>query len=113
KGAHYIRVTNMRGMPVSKDVPSELREIYKDMCVDHLQSHKRAPKKVEIQRFQHVLLWKQKRKNITVASFDDGLIEIGRKYCFNHQSPLCGKCPVNRYCEGHQSDRSLIDDYRT
>lgn len=113
KGAHYIRVTNMRGMPVSKNVPSDLQEIYKDICVNHLQSHKTAPRKVEIQRFQHALLWKQQRKNITVASFDDGLIEIGRKYCFNHQSPRCEKCPVNQYCEGYKSDRSLIDDYRT
>ena len=113
KGSDYIRVTNMRGMPVSANVPPDLQDIYKDICVNHLQSHTRAPRKVEIQRFQHALLWNQQRKDITVESFDDGLIEIGRNYCFNHESPKCEKCPVNRYCEGYQSDKSLIDDYRT
>ena len=113
KGTDYIRVTNMRSMPVSANVPSDLQEIYKDICVNHLQSHTRAPRKVEIQRFQHALLWKQQSKNITVESFDDGLIEIGRNYCFNHQSPKCDKCPVSQYCVGRKSDKSLIDDYRT
>lgn len=112
-GKHYIRVTNMRGMPVSKNVPSELFDIYKDICVNHLKTHKREPKKIEIQRFQHALLKQNGDEKLTVSAFDDGLIEIGRNYCLNHENPRCTECPINQHCDGKNSDRSLITDYRT
>ena len=112
-GKHYIRVTNIRGMPVTTSVSSELRDIYKIICVDHLKSHKREPRKVEIQRFQHVLLWKNRNNNLTVSAFDDGLIEIGRNYCLNHEKPRCTECPINKHCKGYNSDNSLIRNYRT
>ena len=112
-GKHYIRVTNMRGMKVSKNVPQSLSATYKDICVEHLQTHKRAPKKIEIQRFQHAFLFQNGNNNLTVSAFDDGLIEIGRNYCMNHDTPRCTECPINQYCEGHNSNRALITDYRT
>ena len=112
-GKHYIRVTNMRGMAISKDVSPELLGLYKDICVEHLKTHKREPKKVEIQRLQHALLMQNKDESLTVAAFDDGLIEIGRNYCLNHENPRCTECPIKEHCKGYQSNRSLITDYRT
>ncbi len=112
-GKHYIRVTNMRGMAISKDVPLELSDLYKDVCVRHLKTHKRGPKKIEVQRFQHALLMQNKDEELTVAAFDDGLIEIGRNYCLNHENPRCAECPINEHCKGYQSNNSLITDYRT
>ncbi len=112
-GKHYIRVTNMRGMAVSKNVPSDLIKIYKDICTKHLKTHKREPRKIEIQRFQHALLSQNGDKNLTVSAFDDGLIKIGRNYCFNHENPRCEECPINRHCDGRNSNSSLITDYRT
>lgn len=112
-GAHYIRVTNMRGMRLSIEVPVTLRNLYVEICMNHLYSNTRAPRTIELQRFQHVLLREQNDENLTVAAFDDGLIEIGRNYCFNHANPRCGECPINNHCEGYLSRRELITDYRT
>lgn len=115
-GKHYIRVTNIRGMGISKSVPTDLHDIYKKICVNHLKSHTREPKKIEIQRFQHALLWQSNNINgtkFTVSEFDDGLIEIGRNYCFNHENPRCSECPINKHCEGYNCDKKLITDYRT
>lgn len=113
KGTHYIRVTNMRGMRVSADIPTDLVDVYKGICVNHLKSHKIEPRKVEIQRFQHALLWQSKEENLTVSAFDDGLIEIGRNYCLNHEQPRCESCPINQHCKGYQSNNALITEYRT
>lgn len=112
-GKHYIRVTNMRGMKVSKEVPPGLRSTYIDICTGHLKSHVRAPKKVEVQRFQHALLRQCGSEKFSVAEFDDGLIEIGRNYCFNHEKPRCDACPVRAHCAAAKGKKSLIDDYRT
>ena len=109
-GAHYIRVTKMRGMRVSAEVPADIRSTYVDLCINHLKSHKKAPLKTEIQKMQHPLLFQEKAK---VSAFDDGLIAIGRNYCLNHSEPNCRQCPINRHCEGYQSKRALITDYRT
>lgn len=113
-GKHYIRVTNIRGMKVSESVESNVLDSYREICVNHLKSHSRAPTKIEIQRFQHILLRDRVSQGLTVAAFDDGLIEIGRNFCFNHADPKCENCPINQHCEGYQSaDQSLIKDYRT
>jgi len=104
-GTHYIRVTNIRGMRASKEVPSYLREIYNDIAMNHLKTHQRPPRTVEIQRIQHIYLKTSfSTTGLGVANFDDGLIHIGTKYCFNHADPLCAKCPINDLCEGYQSN---------
>ena len=109
-GAHYIRVTNMRGMAVSAQVDQDVQNAYKTLCVNHLRSHKNAPQKIEIQRFQYPILYLNKQR---VSDFDDGLIEIGRNYCYNHENPNCANCPISQHCRGYQSDKSLITEYRT
>lgn len=109
-GAHYLRVTNLRGRPVTEPVDDSVGDLYRALCVEHWRSHKRAPQKIEIQRFQHPLLYRDGRM---VSDFDDGLIEIGRNYCYNHDAPNCGECPIRRHCRGRREDRPLIADYRT
>lgn len=109
-GAHYIRVTNLRGMAVTAPVDEEVRSAYKTLCVNHLRSHRNAPQKIEIQRFQHPIL---QLNDQCVSDFDDGLIEIGRNYCYNHENPDCANCPINQHCRGYQSDKRLITEYRT
>ena len=113
-GTAYIRVTNIRGMKVTTAIPSHLFSEYVDLSVNYLKTHKRSPKKVEIQRIQHVYLKNNYQKmKLGVADFDEGSIYIGTSFCFNHSDPLCDKCPINHLCEGYQSNPSLIDDYRT
>lgn len=109
-GKHYIRVTNMRGMKISRTLPGEIVDAYNEICVNHLKTHKRSPQKAEIQRLQHAMLMMHKKG---VAEFDDGLIHIGRRYCHNHDQPDCANCPLRECCEGATSDRKMIDDYRT
>ncbi len=106
----YIRVTKMRGMAVSEEIPRDMVDLYNDICIDHLKKAKKKPKKIQIQRFQHPILMQRKDK---VSEFDDGLIAIGRDYCLNHGDPDCENCPIKDYCRGYNSDRSLIECYRT
>ena len=108
----YIRITNIRGM---KSEHKELLEPkfmndYAEICTNHLRTHKRYPQKPEIQRLQHVFLM---REGLGAADFDDGLIHVGRNFCFNHESPKCDKCPLNEYCEGKNRRPELIENYRT
>ena len=110
KGLAYIRVTNIRGMKVSCELPSDVFSAYQELCVNHLKTHKKSPKKVETQRLQHVFLMSSSK---SVAAFDDGLIHIGREYCHNHEKPDCGNCPLKEHCEGFQSNQKLIKEYRT
>ncbi len=112
-GTNYIRVTNIRGMKVETDIPPDFLDVYDDICVNHLRSHTRKPKTVEIQRFQHALLREKSDRNLTIAAFDDGLIEIGRNYCLNHENPRCADCPINEHCEGYTANNPLITNYRT
>jgi len=113
-GKNYIRVTNIRGMNAFRELSPELRSNYNEISVNHLKSHHRPPHKVEIQRIQHAYLLSQFGSlRLGVADFDEGLIYIGTHHCFNHASPLCEECPINRFCEGYQANRNLIDDYRT
>lgn len=111
-GKDYIRVTNIREMKSEQAELSsaEFMNDYAIICTDHLRTHKKRPKKVEIQRIQHVFLM---REGLGVAEFDDGLIHIGRKYCFNHESPNCESCPLAEHCEGRKHRPELIADYRT
>ena len=109
--ADYLRVTNLRGLRVTAPIDDPgVGEAYRTLCLEHWRSHSRAPQKMEIQRLQHPLLY---RRNRLVADFDDGLIEIGRNYCYNHEAPNCAACPIRQHCRGHLSDRTLIADYRT
>ena len=113
-GTDYIRVTNIRGMGTSEPLPHHLQPIYEDIAVNHLKTHQKSPRKVEIQRIQHAYLKSTfSTTNLGVADFDEGLIHIGTQYCFNHAAPLCDKCPINSLCEGYQSNRRLIKDFRT
>ncbi len=113
-GTEYIRVTNIRGMGMSNPLPDRLRPVYSEIAVNHLKSHKRPPRKVEIQRIQHAYLLEAfPVAKLGVADFDDGLIHIGTQYCFNHAKPRCAECPINGLCEGYQSNHRLILNYRT
>lgn len=49
--------------------------------------------------------------NYSVADFDDGLIHIGTKYCFNRKDPDCCKCEIQEICEGRGT--SLVENYTT
>jgi hypothetical protein len=111
---NYIRVTNIRGMRATHPLRAELKTKYDEIAVNHLKTHQRPPQKVEIQRIQHAyLLANYPRTGLGVADFDEGLIHIGTRYCFNHVAPYCAECPIKQYCEGHLSNRRLITDYRT
>jgi hypothetical protein len=112
-GKHYIRVTNIRGRGATHGINDEIREIDRNIAVNHLMTHKKAPQKVEIQRIQHALLFKNKSRDLGPAEFDEGLIHIGTKYCFNHGKPNCHSCPVKALCQGYQNRKGLIEDYRT
>lgn len=53
------------------------------------------------------------KMDITVGDFDDGLMYIGTKYCYNHDEPKCEDCPLNDVCQGYNKDNTLIKNYRT
>lgn len=112
-GSNYIRVTNIRGMKTSTPMPVHYKAIYDILSTMYLMTHKNNPRSVEIQRIQHIFLLENSGKNYSVANFDDGLIYIGTNYCFNHAEPLCDRCPLKLLCKGHQTENSLILDYRT
>jgi len=114
QGLNYIRVTNIRGMPATRALPANLQSRYTDISITHLRTHKQQPRKVEIQRIQHAYLLEDfPRTGLGAADFDDGLMCIGTRYCFNHAEPLCTDCPIGDLCEGHNSNSSFIADYRT
>lgn len=111
KGAHYIRVTNIRGKNSAKakaDPP--LFEAYCELYTKHLKVGRGAPQKVAIQRIPSALLL---CTGYTTGELDDGLMYIGTQYCFNHAEPRCGDCPVRAHCLGYAGNRSWITDYRT
>lgn len=113
-GLDYIRVTNIRGMPALNRLPDGVMEKYGEVSVNHLKTHKKPPKKVEIQRIQHAyLLGDFERTGYGVADFDEGLIHLGTRFCFNHEAPLCDDCPIRNLCEGKKDRRNLIENYRT
>lgn len=113
-GTTYIRVTNIRGMNATKNINENIYNRYSDIAINHLKTHKRPPKKIEIQRIQHAYLLHNYDKNgFTVADFDEGLIYVGTRFCQNHSDPLCKECPIKDNCEGYKLNRKLITNYRT
>lgn len=110
-GLNYIRVTNVRKKKstINNDLIDKI--IYGDLCINHLRSHKREPKKFEIQRIPGYQLLVE--GEYSVGELDDGLMYIGTKYCFNLGKPNCESCPINDLCEGYQSESWLIENYRT
>ncbi len=111
-GKHYLRVTNIRGLPVARALPQDLRKAYDEVVINHLRTHKRPPRQVEVHRIQHAILLLSS-SGLGVAELDDGLIHIGTRYCKNHEQPACSECPIGHLCEGHARRPVLIADYRT
>lgn len=109
-GLHYIRVTNIRGMKAQRSIPEDMFERYCVVCCKHLRTHSRKPQSVEIQRIPHAYLL---NTDYSVAEFDDGLMQIGTKYCFNHDEPKCLECPIATHCDGYQGRKRLIAGFRT
>ncbi len=111
-GLNYIRVTNIRGMKTQVDLPAHVWEKYVELSCRHLCTHSRQPKSAEIQRMPHALLMGSD-KGFGIAEFDEGLIHLGTRYCFNHDKPKCDSCPIGAMCEGKLSRPELIANYRT
>jgi len=109
-GLDYLRVTNIRGMATQRSLPPDMQDVYGEIAVQHLATHKKRPRKFEIQRLQHLYLMLNGQ---TVADFDDGLIYIGTNYCFNHDQPQCQSCPLKGVCLAYLSAPELIQKYRT
>ncbi len=109
-GSTYLRVTNIRGLGAEIPLTDGLASQYREICLNHLKTHKKAPKKVEIQRIQHAYLL---GSDFSAGDFDDGLIHVGTKFCFNHAQPRCGECPLRDLCAGYQESPALIETYRT
>ena len=109
-GSTYLRVTNIRGLGAEMPLPDDIAVCYRKICRENLKTHKKSPKKVEIQRIQHAYLFKS---DFSVADFDDGLIYVGTSYCFNHAKPLCEECPLKDMCAGYQENPDLIGKFRT
>jgi len=114
RGTHYIRVTNIRGKKTNRiPLHSEMFSDYVKVVNDYLKRGK--PRTVEIQRLPNLAIYELAKQGSTysVADFDDGLMYIGTHYCFNHEKPNCGACPINKICKGCNENLSLIKEYRT
>jgi len=108
---HYLRVTNIRGKEVQKDIDDEeIIKNYYDVVLNHLKIRKRPPTKIEIQQIPNAILLNSK---FGIGDFDDGLIYIGTKFCFNHSKPNCINCPLNDLCLGKNKKPELIRNYTT
>ena len=108
---HYIRVTNIRGKKVQKDIEDKkIIENYNEVILNHLKIRKRIPTKFEIQQIPNAMLLNSK---FGIGDFDDGLIYIGTKFCFNHEKPDCKNCPLKDLCLGKNKKPELIKNYRT
>ncbi len=108
---HYIRVTNIRGKKVQKDIDDEeIKKNYKDVLLNHLKTRKREPTTIEIQQMPNAILLNSK---FGIGDFDDGLIYIGTNFCINDERPKCSKCPLNSICKGFNGNEFLITDYLT
>lgn len=115
-GTHYLRVTNLRGIkiPLENHDPAQWA-LYLDLTKEYFRGGR--PKRASFQRLQHLYLLKYSQNHpdepLTVANFDDGLIYIGTRFCFNHDQPNCEPCPLKAYCLGHRRRPDLIQNYRT
>ena len=111
EGKHYIRVTNIRGKKSEKLASlKNFMDSYTNICIEYLKARKRKPSTVEIQQILNVLLLDT---DYGIGDLDDGLINIGIHYCFNHGSPKCIQCPIQELCEGYNINKNFITDYRT
>ncbi len=111
-GKHYIRVTNLRNIKVEGDVFKPYRNEYSKMIEDHFRTG--SKKTMCFQRLPNFFLYllsKHTNKKYSIADFDDGLIHIGTKYCFNHDNPKCDECKINKICKGKGTN--IITDYAT
>jgi len=114
-GVHYIRVTNIRGNKTANIHPnSDIFLDYVNIVSNYLKTGQR-PKLIEIQRIPNLLIYTLKKDGFSysVADFDDGLMHIGTKYCFNHDNPKCKECPLRKLCKGYTENKKLITEYRT
>ena len=116
-GKHYIRVTNIRGKKVTKiaNEPGLLSE-YANILNYYLKISRRSPQYIEIQHLPNLLIHKLNTlegRKFHLADFDDGLIYVGTKYCFNHPNPSCEKCLLNNICKGYKEKHDLIEEYLT
>jgi len=110
-GTNYIRITNIRGRKVQIGIDDrEIIDNYKDVVLKHLKIRKNPPRTIEIQQLPNAILL---NSDFGIGDFDDGLIYIGTKFCFNQENPGCDKCPLNKICKGFNKDKSLIKNYRT
>lgn len=113
-GVNYIRVTNIRGKKVKGiSTDSEFFHDYLVVVREYLKMGK--PRSMEIQRVPNLLIYKLNKDgyDFSVGDFDDGLMYIGTKYCYNHDEPKCEDCPLNDVCRGYNKDNTLIKNYRT
>jgi adenine-specific DNA glycosylase len=83
---------------------------YAKISIDYLKTKKRNPSEIEIQQIPNVLLL---NSGYGIGDLDDGLIYIGTNYCYNHDQPLCNKCPIKNLCLGYKQRKDLISNYRT
>lgn len=114
-GTDYLRITNVRTIHASRGVSDELRGAYESLCVEYLAINTRAPKQVEIQRLPGAILLETGSK-FGIADFDDGAVDVGTRFCLNHQNPLCSACPLEPAClarNSGSSGRNLIERYST
>ena len=114
-GEHHIRVTNIRGKKTHNiDKNSDIFLDYINITKEYLRTGKR-PKNVEIQRIPNILVYNLHKEGYrySIADFDDGLMYIGTRYCFNHENPNCRECPIRDVCVGYKKDDKLIRNYRT
>lgn len=111
-GKNYIRVTEIRGKKSNRfSIFPEIMDRYEEVLKQHLKLRTTGkPQKIEIQHLPNVFLYET---DFGIGDLDDGLIYIGTKFCFNHQSPDCNDCPINNICVGYKSERKLIDEYAT
>ncbi len=115
KGTNYLRITNLRGKRINRDRYGEdLFEDYK-VVIREFMKMGRPRSGMEIQRIPNLLLYKlyQSGYKSSIAELDEGLIYIGTNYCYNHDKPDCGQCPINRLCKAYNGSEILITEYRT
>lgn len=109
-GTNYMRVTNLRGnnSKFASD-NEEMAENNITVCRDYLKT-RINPRTIQIQQIPNILLFDT---DYGIGDLDDGLMEIGTKYCLNHDKPKCSICLIKEFCEGNRKSPDLINNYRT
>jgi len=65
-----------------------------------------------VEPLKHYFSDKGELKFDELDEYDDGLMYVGTKYCFNHENPRCKGCPLKGLCKGSNEDRTLIEGSR-